>query len=101
MHEAPIPAGKDRHYDYEQYLRGGHDEVAKEEVGTILMDDKLPDVLVPTIAITEGVTVNLSVCQQVTREVQGGWVRTLQYQGYDSAHLEQMVWEVYHVTCQK
>jgi hypothetical protein len=72
MNEASIPAGKDKHHDYEQYLRGGHDEVADEQEGMIFTKYGLPHVMVPTITIPEGMIANLSLCQQVTGEVQGG-----------------------------
>jgi hypothetical protein len=78
MDEVPVPTGKDRYHDYEQYLREGHDKVAEEQTGMIFTEHQLPDILVTTITIPEGMIVNISVCQQVTGEVQGGRVRTLE-----------------------
>jgi hypothetical protein len=100
IHEAPVHAGEDRHYDNEQYIREGQDAVPEGQAGMIVTEHQLPDVLVPTITIPEGMTVNTSVCQQVTREVQGGRVRTLQYEDCDNVYLEQMAREVRNITCQ-
>jgi hypothetical protein len=62
---------------------------------------ELPPVLVPTTAIPDGLTVNLSLYQQVAREVQGVWVGTLQRQDCDNARLKQMIREVHHITNQQ
>jgi hypothetical protein len=99
MDEAPVPAGEDRHHHYEQYLRGGHDEEAEEREKTI--STELPDVLVPAIAIPEGITVNLSLSQQVIGDTQGAGIGALQHRDYDSAHLERMVREVCYITQQQ
>jgi hypothetical protein len=96
--EASVPAGKDRHYHYEQYLKGGYDEATEGRGETIYTEHELPDVLVPTIAIPEGLMVNLSLYQQVAGEAQGAWVGTLQCQDWDNARLEQMIREVRHIT---
>jgi hypothetical protein len=63
MNRVPVPASEDRHHDYEEYLRMGHDEVAEGQEGMIFNKHKSPDILVPTIPIPEGVTVNLSLSQ--------------------------------------
>jgi hypothetical protein len=69
--EAPIPTGEDRHYHYEQYLKGGYDEATEGREETIYTEHELPEVLVQAIAIPEGLTVNLSLYQQVAGEAQG------------------------------
>jgi ribosomal protein L32 len=66
--EAPAPTGEDRHHHYEQYLKGGYEEVTERWGETIYTEHELPDVLVPTIAIPEGLTVNLSLYQQAAGE---------------------------------
>jgi hypothetical protein len=55
---------------------------------TIYTEYELPEVLVQTIAVPEGLTVNLSLYQQVAREVQGAQVGTLQCQDCNNACLE-------------
>jgi hypothetical protein len=62
---------------------------------------ELPAVLVPTTAISHGLTVNLSLYQQVAGEAQGAWVGTLQRQDCDNSRLEQMLREVRHITNQQ
>jgi hypothetical protein len=99
--EAPAPAGEDRHHQYEQYLKEGYEEVTEGRGETIYTEHELPDVLVPTIAILEGLTVNLSLYQQLAGEAQGARVGTLQGQDCDNAHLEQMIREVRHITNQQ
>jgi hypothetical protein len=99
--EVPAPAGEDRHHQYEQYLKGGYDEVTEGWEETLYTAHELPDVLVPTIAILHGLTVNLSLYQQVAGEAQGARVGTLQCQDCDNACLEQMIWEVRHITNQQ
>jgi hypothetical protein len=96
--EVPAPAGEDRHHQYEQYLKGGYDEVTEGQEETLYTAHELPDVLVPTIAIPDGLTVNLSLYQQVAGEVQGVRVGTLQCQDCDNGRLEQMIREVRHNT---
>jgi hypothetical protein len=96
--EASVPAGEDRHHHYEQYLKGGYDEVTEGRGETIYTEYELPDVLVPTIAIPEGLTVNLSLYQPVAGEAQGARVGTLQRQDCDNARLKQMIQEVRHIT---
>jgi hypothetical protein len=92
--EVPTPAGKDRHHHYEQYLKGGYKEM-------LYTTQELPAVLVPTTAIPDSLTVNLSLYQQVAGEAQGAWVGTLQRQDCDDARLEQMIREVRHITNQQ
>jgi hypothetical protein len=99
MDKAPVPAGEDRHHHYEQYLRGGHEEEAEKRERTI--STELPDVLVPAIAITEGITVNLSLSQQVTGDTQEVGIGASQHWDYDSAHLERLVREVCYITQQQ
>jgi hypothetical protein len=96
-----VTTGEDRHHQYEQYLKGGYDEVTEEWEETLYTAHELPDVLVPTIAIPDGLTVNLSLYQQVAGEVQGAPVGTLQCQDCDNARLEQMMREVRHITNQQ
>jgi hypothetical protein len=98
---APAPAGEDRHHHYEQYLKGDYEEATEGQGETIYTEHELPDVLVPTIAIPEGLTVNLSLYQQVAGEAQGAWVGTLQRQDCDNARLEQTIREVHHITNQQ
>jgi hypothetical protein len=62
---------------------------------------ELPAVLVPTTPIPDGLTINLSLYQQVAEEAQGAQVRTLQRQDCDNARLEQMVREVCQITNQQ
>jgi hypothetical protein len=59
--EVPDPAGEDRHHHYEQYLKGGYEE-------TLYTAQELPAVLVPTTAIPDSLTVDLSLYQQVAGE---------------------------------
>jgi hypothetical protein len=61
MKEAPIHSGEDRHCDYEQYNREDHDVVPPGQDGAVFMGYQLPDMLVPTITILEGVAVNISI----------------------------------------
>jgi hypothetical protein len=68
---------------------------------TIYTEYESPDILVTTIAIPEGVTVNLSLYQQVAGEAQGARVGTLQCQDCDNARLKQMIREVRHITNQQ
>jgi hypothetical protein len=68
---------------------------------TLYTAHELPDVLVLTIAIPDGLTVNLSLYQQVAGEAQGARVGTLQCQDCDNACLEQMIREVRHITNQQ
>jgi hypothetical protein len=91
VNEAPAPAGEDRHYHYKQYLKAGYEEATEGHGEMIYTEYKLPDILVPIIAILEGLTVNLSLYQQVAGEAQGVWVGTLQHQDCDNAYLEQMI----------
>jgi ribosomal protein L32 len=56
--EVPAPAGEDRHHHYEQYLKGGYDEVTEGQEETLYTAHELPDVLVTTIAIPDGLTVS-------------------------------------------
>jgi hypothetical protein len=86
--EAPAPTGEDRYHHYEQYLKGGYEEATEGQGETVYTEHELPDVLVPTIAIAEGLTVNLSLYQQVAGEAQGVRVGTLQRQDCDNARLE-------------
>jgi hypothetical protein len=99
--EAPAPAGEDRYHHYTQYLKGGYEEVTEGRGETIYTEHELPDILVPTIAIPEGLTVNLSLYQQLAGEALGAWVGTLQRQDCDNACLEQMIREVRHITNQQ
>jgi hypothetical protein len=99
MDKAPVPASKDRHHHYEQYLRGGHDEEAEEWEKTI--STELLHMLVPDIAIPEGVTVNLSLSQQVIGDTQGAGIGASQHRDYHSARLERMVREVCYITHQQ
>jgi hypothetical protein len=75
--------------------------VTERQEETIYTEYKLPDVLVPTIAIPEGLTINLSLYQQLAGEVQGAWVGTLQCQDCDNSSLKQMIQEVCHLTNQQ
>jgi hypothetical protein len=71
--EVPAPASEDRHHHYEYYLTGGYEEM-------LYTVQELPAILVPTTTIPDGLTINLSLYQQVAGEVQGAWVGTLQCQ---------------------
>jgi hypothetical protein len=59
--EVPAYASEDRHYHYEYYLTGGYEEM-------LYTAQELPAVLVLTSASLDGLTINLSLYQQVAGE---------------------------------